>query len=68
MQLSFRQKEKLSDFFGNLAVAWIAGGVIGPFVISWNITNVKLVLTASALASLFFIIIMLTLMKEESKR
>lgn len=65
MELSIKQKELLGQFFGNLAVAWIAGGIIGPFVINWNVDGVDRVIYVSAVAAIIFVGIMLYLVKED---
>ena len=68
MKLSIKQKELLAEFFGNLSVAWLAGGFIGPFVVGWDIKNVDQVVATSVSLGLILLIIMLLLIQEETKK
>ena len=65
--LSQKQKEKLAEFCGNLAVAWLAAGVIGPYISKEELAFA----TQSTFFSIFLagvlITFMLSLVKEKVK-
>lgn len=63
MKLNFSQRKSLGDYCGNLSIAWFAAGIIGPYVTRQDLRETWGVVIFSLLASGFFLMAMLVLMK-----
>lgn len=68
MRLDLEQKKSLSNYSGNLSIAWFGAGIIGPIVTKQNLNESKDVMIPSILLSIVFLLVMLILIKERKKR
>lgn len=68
MKFDSSQKKILGEYCGNLSIAWLAAGVIGPVVTKQVFGRVGEIVFLSILASSIFLLFMLILSKERRKR
>lgn len=68
MKLNLEQKKALSNYSGNLSIAWVAAGVIGPIVTKQSFNETKNIIFISLLLSGFFLYAMLILIKYKRRR
>jgi len=64
-RLSFKQKEKLAEFFTNFAVAWLATGLISPYVAGKSLAEGVKPAIMSLFWTWFSLTAMLYLVKEK---
>ena len=64
MKLDFSQRKSLSNYCGNLSIAWLAAGVIGPYVSRQTLGGVRNVVVFSVLMAMFFLTFMSILVKK----
>ena len=67
MKLSFEQKKSLSNYSGNLSIAWFAAGIIGPIVTKQTFKGMEAIMLFSVLASGVFLIFMLILVRKRKR-
>lgn len=65
--LSLKQKEKLADFCANFAVAWLAAGIITPYLAGKEFSQIIKSIGMSLFWAGFSLVFMLSLVKEEKK-
>ena len=63
LRLSKGQKERLSEIFGNVAVAWFSVGVITPLFIPLGTVDLTLALVVSFTMTISFTTLSLTLIE-----
>lgn len=68
MRLNLEQKKSLSNYSGNLSIAWFAAGVIGPIVTKQNLIDILWIMVVSLSATAVFLRIMLSLIKERKRK
>ena len=69
MKLSLEQKKSLSNYSGNLSIAWFAAGIIGPIVTKQNINEVgSVIVLSSSIATILFIFMVIFVKEERRKR
>ena len=64
MKLDFSQRKSLSDYCGNLSIAWLAAGVIGPYISGKNFIDSWKIVSMSIFIAGFSLFLILTLLKE----
>jgi len=64
MKLDFSQRKSLSDYCGNLSIAWLAAGVIGPYISGKNLIDSWKIVSVSLFIAGFSLFLILTLLKE----
>ncbi|MEK9208970.1 MAG: hypothetical protein AAB910_02740 [Patescibacteria group bacterium] len=68
MKLDYSQRKSLSAYCGNLSIAWLAAGVIGPIVTGRDLKGAGSITLLSILASAIFLLFMLFLVKERRRK
>ncbi len=68
MRLNLEQKKSLSNYSGNLSIAWFAAGVIGPIVTKQDLDGLKGIMIISAILTVIFLLAMLSFTKERNNK
>ena len=68
MGLNVFQRKSLSNYCGNLSIAWLAAGVIGPYISGNNFIDLWKVVSTSIFIAGFSLFLMLALVREESRK
>ncbi len=68
MKLNLEQKKSLSNYLGNMSIAWFAGGIIGPLVSRQSYKEIGILIIVSLLISLIFLQSMLILLKGRKRK
>jgi len=67
MKLNPEQRRSLSNYSGNLSIAWFAAGIIGPIVTKQTFKGMEAIMLFSVLASGVFLIFMLILVRKRKR-
>jgi hypothetical protein len=68
VRLSLNQRKVLAEFCANFAVAWLAGGIIGPYVSGLNPNNIIQIVLTSVLSAGILMMLMLSLVKGDYRK
>ena len=68
MKFSIEQKKSLSNYSGNLSIAWFAAGIIGPVVTKQIFSEIGWIMFLSLTVAGVFLTFMLILLKERKKK
>lgn len=63
MKLTLNQKNRLSDFLANIAVAWFAGGIIAPIFTFRKISEIIIPGLWGLFLTIIFIVLSLSIRK-----
>ena len=67
MKLNHNQIKSLSQYCGNLSIAWLAAGVIGPYISKASFDQEWKIVSTSLFVAGFSLFLMLRLLKGELK-
>jgi len=68
VKLSLNQRKVLAEFCANFAVAWLAGGIIGPYVSEFNPKNIIQIVLTSVVSAGILMMLMLSLVKGDYRK
>lgn len=68
MKINLEQKKSLSNYFGNLSIAWFATGIIGPIVTRQNLSESGGTITISLLVTVLLFVFMLKLIRTKNRK
>lgn len=68
MKLNLEQKKSLSNYSGNLSIAWFAAGIIGPIVTRQDLNQMSGIMFISLILAGSFLTGMLLLIKGRKKK
>jgi len=68
VKLSLNQRKVLAEFCANFAVAWLAGGIIGPYVSGFNPNNIIQIVLTSVLSAGILMMLMLSLVRGDYRK
>jgi hypothetical protein len=68
VKLNLEQKKSLSNYSGNLSIAWFAAGIIGPIVTKQSLNDMSQIMLISLVSAGIFLTFMLVLIKGKERK
>lgn len=68
MKINLEQKKSLSNFSGNLSIAWFAAGIIGPIVTRQNLYESGGTIAISLFVTILLFIFMLKFIGTKNRK